>query len=61
MYLSYPNLISESPEELATLERRHRSSPISDRRKMLRLLKEGTYRSRRQLAGVLTCRGARLL
>jgi transposase len=53
MYCDYPDLISESPEQLAKRERQHRSSPVGDRLKMLRLLKEGTYRSRRKLAGVL--------
>lgn len=52
MYLDYPNLIEEPPEELAKRERQHRSSPVGDRLKMLRLLKGGTYCSRR-LAGVL--------
>jgi transposase len=53
MYLDYPDLINESPEQLAKRERQYRSSPVGDRLKMLRLLKEGTYRSRRKLAGVL--------
>lgn len=53
MYLAYPELIEESPEELAERERQHRASPVSDRLKMLRLLKAGTYRSRRALAVVL--------
>lgn len=53
MYLDYPNLIEEPPAELADLERSHRGGPTESRLKMLRLLKEGTYRSRRQLAAVL--------
>lgn len=53
MYLNYPDLIEESPEQLAERERTRRFGPISDRLKMLRLLKEGTYRSRRALAPVL--------
>ena len=53
MYLDYPDLIEESLEELAKRERQHRSGPTSDRLKMLRLLKDGAFRSRRKLAGVL--------
>ena len=53
MYLHYPDLIQESPDELARLERQHRSSPVADRLQMLRLLKSGTYRSRRALSEVL--------
>jgi hypothetical protein len=53
MYLDYPDLINESLEQLATRERQHRSSPVGDRLKMLRLPKEGTYRSRHQLTVVL--------
>ena len=50
MYLRYQNLITESPDELARLERQHRRSPVADRFRMLRLLKSGAYRSRRALA-----------
>lgn len=53
MYLDYPNLIDESPEELIEQERHRRSGPVGDRLKMLRLLKTGSYRSRRALAPVL--------
>lgn len=53
MYLDYPNLITESPDELARLEYQHRGRPTENRLKMLRLLKEGRFRSRRQLAPVL--------
>jgi transposase len=53
MYLHYPDLIWESPDELARLERQHRGSPVADRLQMLRLLKSGAYRSRRALAEVL--------
>lgn len=53
MYLDYPNLIAEPATELADLERSHRGQPTETRLKMLRLLKDETYRSRRQLAGVL--------
>lgn len=53
MYLDYPNLIEEPARKLADLERSHRNRPTESRLKMLRLLKEGTYRSRRRLAEVL--------
>lgn len=53
MYLDYPDLIDESSPELADLERSHRGQPTESRLKMLRLLKDETYRSRRQLADVL--------
>jgi transposase len=53
MRLNYPDLIRETPEELARLERKHRSSPLEDRLKMLRLLKAETYPSRMRLAPVL--------
>ena len=50
MYLNYPKLTEESPEALARFERQHRSGPVGDRLKMLRLLKVGTYRSRHSMA-----------
>lgn len=50
MYLRYDDLITESPDELAALEREHRRSPVAERFRMLRLLKTGAYRSRRALA-----------
>lgn len=53
MYLRYDELIAESPDELARLERKHRRSPVADRFKMLRLLKTGAARSRRALADTL--------
>lgn len=53
MRLHYADLIQETPEELARLERRYRASPLADRLKMLRLLKTETYPSRLQLAPVL--------
>lgn len=53
MYLNYPELIQESPDELARLERQHRNTPVAERLKMLRLLKIGAYRSRRALSEVL--------
>ena len=53
MYLRYDDLISESTDDLRRLERRHRRSPVAVRIKMLRLLKDGAYRSRRALATAL--------
>jgi transposase len=53
MYLRYDDLIAETPDELARLERQHRRSPVADRFKMLRLLKAGAARSRRALAETL--------
>lgn len=53
MYLNYTDLIQESVEELACLEKRHRADPLADRLKMLRLLKSKAYRSRRPLAHLL--------
>lgn len=50
---NYPELISESGAELHDQERRLRGSPLESRVMMLRLLKNGTYRSQRQLAEVL--------
>ncbi|MGI9175141.1 MAG: aldo/keto reductase, partial [Rhodothermales bacterium] len=37
MYLRYDDLIAETPDQLARLERQHRRSPVADRFKMLRL------------------------
>lgn len=53
MYLRYDELIAETPDQLAALERQHRRSPVADRFKMLRLLKSGAARSRRALAETL--------
>ena len=53
MRLNYPDLIEETPKELARLEREHRSGPLGVRLKMLRLLKAEAYPSRLQLAPVL--------
>jgi transposase len=53
MYLHYADLIRESAEELARLERAYRGSPVADRLQMLRLLKAGTSRSRRTLSSLL--------
>lgn len=38
-HINYPNAISESPEELRELEKRHRYSHLFQRVRMLRLLK----------------------
>lgn len=48
MRLNYRDLIREAPDELARLERQHRSSAVADRLKMLRLLQSGAYASRTQ-------------
>lgn len=53
MQLDYPSLIHEPAEELARLEKARRGSPVADRLRMLRLLKGGTYPSRRTLSEVL--------
>lgn len=50
---NYPEMIAESPEELLEQEKNLRGSPLESRVKMLRLLKNGQYRSRRSLADVL--------
>lgn len=50
MYLTYPELIAEDPNELARLERHYRHTSLVHRLQMLRLLKTGAYRSRRALA-----------
>lgn len=53
MYLNYTDLIRESEDEIARLERQYRNGPVAARLKMLRLLKTGAYRSRRTLSQVL--------
>jgi len=53
MYLNYTDLIRESEDEIARLERQYRNGPVAARLKMLRLLKTGAYRSRRALSQVL--------
>lgn len=53
MYLDYSSLIAEPASALADLERKHRGRPTESRLKMLRLLKDGSYPSRRALAPVL--------
>lgn len=40
-HINYPNAISESPEQLRELEKRHRYSHLFQRVRMLRLLKLG--------------------
>jgi transposase len=53
MYLSYPDLIEEPVEQIRSLERAHRGTPLEARLKMLRLLKAETFRSRSALSEVL--------
>lgn len=53
MRTHYPDQIKESEEELERLERSLRGQALCDRVKMLRLLKNGTYDSRRTLAPTL--------
>jgi transposase len=53
MWIPYPDRIAESPDVLLAQERRLRHSALSDRVKMLRLLKCGRYRSQTQLAPLL--------
>lgn len=53
MWINYPQLIEESTQELRELEKQHRGTRLEARVKMVRLLKEGTYRSQKQLAPVL--------
>jgi transposase-like protein len=50
---NYPQMIAESSEELLEQEKHLRGSPLESRVKMLRLLKDGHYRTRRSLAEVL--------
>lgn len=53
MWIQYSSHIRESVSHLLQREKKERGSPLSDRVKMLRLLKSGTYRSQEQLAPVL--------
>ena len=53
MQLCYPDLIEEPISALARLERSRRGTPVWVRLRMLRLLKEGRYGSRRSFAPVL--------
>ena len=50
---NYPEMIAESTEEILEQEKSLRGSPLESRLKMLRLLKNGQYRSRRSLAEAL--------
>jgi hypothetical protein len=50
---NYPEMSAESPEELLQREKSLRVWPLESPVKMLRLLKNGQYRSRRSLAEVL--------
>jgi transposase len=53
MWLKYAEQIQESPAELTAWEHRFRGHRVADRVKMLRLLKTGAARSRRQLVDLL--------
>ncbi len=53
MRVNYPELIKENPEELHTLERKHRQSHIGRRLQLLRLLKSEECRSVREAADIL--------
>ena len=53
MHTHYQDQIQESEQELEHLERSLRGQALCDRVKMLRLLKSGTYDSRRTLAPTL--------
>jgi hypothetical protein len=53
MWLRDAEQSRESGEELAARERQGRGQPTADRFKMLRLLQNGTVRSRRGLGEVL--------
>lgn len=53
MWINYPECIEETAKTLLSHEKRLRRSPLADRVKMLRLLKEGHYRSQTQLAPLL--------
>jgi transposase len=54
MWIDYTEQIKESPSHLRELEKKRSGSrSVADRLKMLRLLKEGACRSRRQAAEVL--------
>jgi transposase len=50
---NYPEMITESSEDLLEQEKSLRGSPLESRVKMLRLLKSGQYHSRRSLADAL--------
>lgn len=53
MWIDYTQQIQESVMQLEALERQHRGRPTVERIQMLRLLKNGTFRSRRELAPIL--------
>jgi transposase len=53
MWIDYTQQIQESVSQLEALERQHRGRPTADRIQMLRLLKSGTFRSRRELVPIL--------
>ena len=53
MSINYQNLIRESEEDLLDLEKKHRSTHLSHRLRMLRLLKSETSKSIQQAADML--------
>jgi transposase len=53
MSIDYCNLIRETEENLLELEKKHRSTHLSHRLRMLRLLKSGTSKSIQQAADVV--------
>lgn len=50
MWTRYPQVIQESLDELSTLEKTHRGTPMAPRLQLLRLLKSGEKRSLPQAA-----------
>jgi transposase len=53
MSIDYQNLIRETEEDLLKLQKKHRSTHLSHRLRMLRLLKSGTSQSIKQAADML--------
>lgn len=53
MWIDYTQQIQESVSQLEALERQHRGRVTVDRIQMLRLLKSGGFRSRRELVPLL--------
>ena len=53
MWINYTQQIQESVSQLEALERQHRGRATGDRIQMLRLLKSGSFRSRRELVPLL--------
>jgi hypothetical protein len=52
-HIDYPNVITEGPNELQELEKRHRYSLLFQRARMLRLLKSGECRNLGEAAEAL--------